>query len=244
MTSKSIHGAMAKAFAAIEGATKDTNNPFFKTKYADLSSVVAAIKPALVANGLWFRQVSHANDGGICIETIIGHESGEEISCGSLFVPAIKNDPQAYGSAMTYARRYSLQSAFGVCPEDDDGNAAAKAANDRINNPVKNEPAPRAAKLAGPFTSKTALWQAVRNFSHELHGCGDSDMLAAFLADKDSVALIKQCERDAPALLEGGDGLPEDYTPINALIKRMESDFELIEQHGDNDVRHVLEGKG
>jgi ERF superfamily len=120
----SIHKAMSKAFAAIEGATKDTNNPFFKTKYADLSSVVAAIKPALIANELWFRQVNHERDGGVCVETIVGHSSGGEISFGTLFVPASKNDAQAYGSALTYARRYSLQTAFGVCPEDDDGNAA------------------------------------------------------------------------------------------------------------------------
>jgi ERF superfamily len=120
----SIHKAMSKAFAAIEGATKDTNNPFFKTKYADLSSVVAAIKPALIANELWFRQVNHERDGGVCVETIVGHSSGGEISFGTLFVPASKNDAQAYGSALTYARRYALQTAFGVCPDDDDGNAA------------------------------------------------------------------------------------------------------------------------
>ena len=227
MTTK-IHAAMAKAFAAIEGATKDTNNPFFKTKYADLGSVVAAIKPALVANDLWFRQASHERDGGICIETIVGHASGEEISFGNLFVPAVKNDPQAFGSAMTYARRYSLQSAFGVCPEDDDGNAATKAANDRINNPVKNERA-KPEKLAGPYTSKTALWGAVRKFSSELHGCGDSDMLEAFLADKDSIALLAQCERDAPGLLRDSD-IP-DYVPLEELIANLRRDFENIENN-------------
>ncbi len=123
MTTK-LHASMAKAFAAIEGATKDTNNPFFKTKYADLSSVVAAIKPALVANDLFFTQASHERDGGVCVETFVHHADGGSMSFGSLFVPASKNDAQAYGSAMTYARRYSLQTAFGVCPEDDDGNAA------------------------------------------------------------------------------------------------------------------------
>jgi hypothetical protein len=57
----------------------------------------------------------------------------------------------------------------------------------------------------------------------------DSDMLEAFLTDKDSVALLAQCERDAPSLLHGGDGLPEEYTPINPLIAKMRSDFDLIE---------------
>lgn len=124
---KELFGAMAKAFAGIEGATKDANNPHFKTKYADLGAVVDAIKPALVANGLWFAQVSHEQSGGVCVETVLCHSSGQQMSFGKLFVPASKQDAQGYGSALTYARRYSLLTAFGVCPEDDDGNAAVAA---------------------------------------------------------------------------------------------------------------------
>lgn len=123
MTAK-LYAAMAKAFPDIEGASKDSNNPHFRSKYADLGSVVDAIKPALGKNALWFRQVNHRADGGVCVETFICHSSGEEVSCGELFVPASKNDAQGYGSALTYARRYGLMSAFGVAPEDDDGNAA------------------------------------------------------------------------------------------------------------------------
>lgn len=140
-----LHVAMAKAFAAIEGATKDTNNPFFKTKYADLSSVVAAIKPALVANDLFFTQAMHERDGGVCVETFVHHADGGSMSFGNLFVPASKNDAQAYGSAQTYARRYSLQTAFGVCPDDDDGNAAVthNKAQEASKKPIAsiNEPA-------------------------------------------------------------------------------------------------------
>lgn len=123
----SLHAAMAAAFPEIEGALKDSNNPHFKSKYADLSSVVDAIKPALVKNGLFFVQVNHEQQGGVCIETQVHHASGESFSFGKLFVPASKNDAQGYGSALTYARRYSLMTAFGVCPEDDDGNAASKS---------------------------------------------------------------------------------------------------------------------
>ena len=127
-----LHSAMAKAFGAIEGAKKDADNPAFKRdgknlKYADLESVVDAIKPALVANNLFFAQINHEQQGGVCIETIVCHEGGESMSFGKLFVPAGKNDAQGYGSALTYARRYSLMAAFGVCPEDDDGNAAVAA---------------------------------------------------------------------------------------------------------------------
>lgn len=119
--------AMSKAFPEIEGAIKDSNNPHFKSKYADLTSVVMAIKPALAKHGLFFRQATRPMDGGVCVETFICHKSGQEVSCGLFYAPALKQDAQGYGSALTYARRYSLSTAFGVCPEDDDGNAATQS---------------------------------------------------------------------------------------------------------------------
>jgi hypothetical protein len=116
---------MAQSFAAIEGAVKGKVNPAFRSKYADLSSVIDAIKPALVDNGLWFTQRTQRADGGVIVETVILHASGQSMSCGPLYMPATKQDAQGYGSALTYARRYSLMAAFGVPAEDDDGNAAA-----------------------------------------------------------------------------------------------------------------------
>ena len=122
---------MALAFAKIESATKGKVNPAFRSKYADLAAVVDAVKPALAEHGLWFRQITHPADGGVCVETVIHHSSGESLSCGPLFVPASKQDAQGFGSALTYCRRYSLMAAFGVPAEDDDGNAAvaSKPAN-------------------------------------------------------------------------------------------------------------------
>lgn len=122
---KQIYSAMAKAFAEFEGAKKDTTNPHFGKKYADLGSVMDAVKPALAKHGLWFFQRTIPDDKGVNVETIICHVSGEHIECGQLFVPAQRADAQGFGSALTYARRYSLQSAFGIAPEDDDGNAAS-----------------------------------------------------------------------------------------------------------------------
>lgn len=123
---KDLFAAMAKAFPEIEGASKDKNNPHFKSKYADLGAVVEAIKPALTKHELFFVQQTFDIQGGVCVETVICHSSGESMPLGKLFVPASKQDAQGYGSALTYARRYSLMTAFGVCPEDDDGNAASK----------------------------------------------------------------------------------------------------------------------
>lgn len=136
MTNAKLYDAMAKAFHEIEGASKDSLNPHFKSKYADLSSVVAAVKPALAKHGLWFRQMTHMVDGGVSIETFICHATGEEVSCGVLFTPASKNDAQAYGSALSYCRRYSLMTAFGVCPEDDDGNAASRPTPEKKAEPL------------------------------------------------------------------------------------------------------------
>lgn len=135
-TVKELAAAMAKARPLIEGAKKDKNNPAFKSKYADLSSVSEAIAGPIAQHGLSYVQVSHDRENAAVIETIILHSSGEWMGCGPVAVPVVKHDAHGYGSALTYARRYSLSAAFGVVPEDDDGNAAAKSAPTRIANPL------------------------------------------------------------------------------------------------------------
>ena len=126
---KELAAAMAKAQGQIKGAIKDSANPFFKSKYADLSSVVEAIREAFAANGLsYVQRVEPSEREEVRVETVILHASGEWLSCGWLALPVTKQDAQGFGSALTYARRYSLSAAAGVAPEDDDGNAATKAA--------------------------------------------------------------------------------------------------------------------
>lgn len=125
---KELFTALTKAQAEMLAASKDSANPFFKSKYADLNSVMGAVKPPLAKHGLAFVQRSAHLDNCACVETVIIHESGQEYPCGLVSVPVAKHDAQGYGSALTYARRYSLAAAFGVGAEDDDGNAAAKAA--------------------------------------------------------------------------------------------------------------------
>jgi hypothetical protein len=125
---KEIAAAYTKAQPKIEGAVKDKTNPAFRSKYADLGSVVDAIKGPLSEHGLAFVQCPHDADHAARVETVLIHESGEWMSLGEVTVPVTKIDAHGFGSALTYARRYGLLAAFGVAPEDDDGNGAAKAA--------------------------------------------------------------------------------------------------------------------
>lgn len=139
---KELSAAMAKAFGQIEGAVKGKTNPAFRSKYADLAAVTDAIKPALAEHGLWYRQVLHPVESGVCVETIIHHASGQSLACGPLHLPASKQDAQGYGSALTYARRYSLMAAFAVPAEDDDGQAAVQrspAAQKPVSGPDEVE---------------------------------------------------------------------------------------------------------
>ena len=137
---KLIATAMVKAQKEFGPALKSSTNPFFTSKYADLAACVEAVIDALNNNGIALIQKCHESDTGVNVETLLLHESGESLSCGVLHVPASKQDPQGYGSALTYARRYSLMAACGIAPEDDDGNAASRTAR----NPLDSIP-----KLAG-----------------------------------------------------------------------------------------------
>ena len=125
---KNLAPALVSACSEIDAAVKDSTNPHFKSKYADLSSVIDAVKKPLANNGLAFVQDVNSGDNCVSVTTIILHKSGESLSLSTISVPVSKADAQGYGSAITYAKRYSLQSALGVPSEDDDGNAAVAAA--------------------------------------------------------------------------------------------------------------------
>jgi hypothetical protein len=123
---KQIATALVKAQKAFGPALKTSTNPHFKSRYADLSNCVEAVIDALNDNGIYLMQKCYENQNGVTVETMFIHESGEMIECGILSVPATKMDAQGYGSALTYARRYSLMAACGIAPEDDDGNNASR----------------------------------------------------------------------------------------------------------------------
>ena len=123
---QAIAAALVKAQKEFGPALKTATNPHFRSKYAALDACVEAVIDALNNNGIFLMQYTHPCEDGVIVETMFIHESGEHMSGGRLHVPASKQDPQGYGSALTYARRYSLQAACGIAPEDDDGNAASK----------------------------------------------------------------------------------------------------------------------
>ena len=221
-----LHSAMARAFAEIEAATKDSTNPHFKSKYADLTSVIEAIKPALINNGLFFTQQPHPADDGVSVETFVHHKSGEKMSLGILYMPANKRDAQGFGSALTYCKRYGLQTAFGVPTEDDDGNAAVKTAN----RPTTGETPPnKRVKLDGPYTCPTQLMTAAREFVRTLEGIGDSDELHAFLETADAKAFCTQLERDMPAWWSTGEDMPAEFIPLEIRIANKKRELHELE---------------
>jgi len=119
-----ISPALVKAINAIESIKKSADNPFFKSKYANLESVIEAAHDALSANGLAVMQGPGPMDGNcITLTTRLIHESGEWIET-DFSLPAGKMDPQAAGSAITYARRYSLMAMLCIPAVDDDGEAS------------------------------------------------------------------------------------------------------------------------
>lgn len=123
-----IAPALVKAINAIEGVKKASTNPHFKSKYANLEGVIEAAHDALVANGLAVMQGPGPLDGNaLTLTTRIIHESGEWIET-DFSLPMAKADPQAAGSALTYARRYSLMAMLNIPAIDDDGEDASRPA--------------------------------------------------------------------------------------------------------------------
>lgn len=117
--------ALCLAQSQMSGAAKTATNPFFNKKYADLGEVIRCVKEPFTKNDLCFIQFPISEEGRAGVETTIMHKSGQWIS-HEFTVKCAKNDPQGFGSAITYAKRYGLQAACGIPSEDDDGNAASK----------------------------------------------------------------------------------------------------------------------
>jgi len=150
---KEIASALVKAQKEFGPALKTSTNPHFRNKYAALDACIEAVIDALNNNGIMLMQQTSLCEDGVIVETLFIHESGEMMGGGKLHVPAAKQDPQGYGSALTYAKRYSLQSACGIAPEDDDGEHATKSVQQKQAAPATPKPAAKApTKVEGKDT--------------------------------------------------------------------------------------------
>jgi hypothetical protein len=119
-----LAAALAKAQGEIKGALKTADNPFHKSKYADLASVWDACREPLSKNGLSVVQTTSNEESKILITTMLLHVSGQWIR-DTLAIKPKEDTPQGVGSTITYGRRYALSAIVGVAPEDDDGEAAS-----------------------------------------------------------------------------------------------------------------------
>jgi hypothetical protein len=140
---KSIAAAFVKAQADFGSVLKTSTNPHYRSKYAGLDACIDAVIDALHKHGIALMQRTLPCESGVTVETILVHTSGETMSGGPLHVPASKNDAQGYGSALTYARRYSITTMLGIAPEDDDGNAASRP----VTHEAPRKPTPRTTDL-------------------------------------------------------------------------------------------------
>ncbi|MGI9297060.1 MAG: ERF family protein [Gammaproteobacteria bacterium] len=213
-----LASALAKAQGQIKSALKDSTNPHFKSKYADLTAVWEACREPLSQNGLSIIQRGTGVNGVFVMRTRLLHSSGQWIEGD---VPCItgtnnKNEMQALGSAITYARRYGLMSMVGIAPDDDDGNATA----DQHTSQPAQEP------VIGALT-KTQLQKKMREFDSELRDCTDLSMLDGLLVGYRKE--ISQCRDDMPSWWYGGDDMPSDFVPMEDRVNNKRMDLEDIE---------------
>lgn len=127
-----IAPALLAAQQSIEGAAKSATNPHFKSRYTDLATLIEAIKPALNLAGIVFMQSPGGDGTGVTVTTRFLHSSGEWIE-DTIYLPVPQQTPQAYGSAITYAKRNALQSMTGTPSVDDDGEKASEPAKTKLS---------------------------------------------------------------------------------------------------------------
>jgi len=171
MENMKVCAALVKAQKAFGAVLKTKANPAFKSRYADLDACIDAVIDALNAEGIALVQRPLQCDDGVAVETLFVHESAEIFSGGVFQTPVVKKDPQGYGGALTYARRYGLMAACGLAPEDDDGNAAS-------NRGTQGQ-----AGSDKPAQERKAPEQRQPNQSRPKNGAHTAESLTALVAD-------------------------------------------------------------
>lgn len=158
-----LSASLAKAQGQFEAVLKQAENPYFKSEYADLATVIKATRRALSDNGIALVQSPQVDDSRklVIITTLLAHDSGEWMS-GELAIPVgAKWDAQTVGSAVSYGRRYALQSFLSVAGQDDDGNeATGRAAEDRRSKGTDGPE--KGGRTINPVQQR-GFWSAVKN---------------------------------------------------------------------------------
>ena len=219
---KELATALVAAQAEMPVVPKEADNPFFKSKYADLASITKMVQPILAKHGLAFTQTMEDVETGVGIRSTLIHKSGQYISGIVRMVP-VKNDPQGIGSAITYARRYSLSAILGLATEEDDDGAAASgttvAKGKTPNMAEKKKDATTLDKARGVYMKYSELgWKKDQILSEFSEITGKSDVNK--FTDDDVVKLenklsllskAKEIEKETGGevvLVKGGDTIP------------------------------------
>jgi hypothetical protein len=183
-----LAASLAVAQGAMSVAIKDSTNPHFRSKYADLASVIDAVRPHLSANGICFVQEPTTEAGMVVVETTLYHKSGQWIS-SKLSVACKDLSPQPVGSATTYARRYALMAICGIAPAEDDDGESAQGRPQPLRPPLPPKAPPAEPKSEAPTgkpfprqTDKPELIDAVRSEINALNLGQDSTRLARVAA--------------------------------------------------------------
>lgn len=164
---KSLALALCEAQKKMGLAKKTSENPFFKSKYADLASVWDAIRIPFTENGFSISQFTETKDNQACVSTLLLHVSGEWLK-SELVLPTIRYDkdknpipldPQAFGSALSYARRYALAAICGVATEDDDSEGAMGRKTDSIKPKTETKISPEPKKPKLPTQAHKDAWK-------------------------------------------------------------------------------------
>ena len=209
--------ALVNVQGSIKAAKKDSENPYFKSKYADLGAVWDSCREPLHKNGLAVIQTTKVVGDKVALVSTLAHTSGEWIR-GELLLMPVKNDPQGVGSALTYGRRYSLAALLGiVADEDDDGNAASHPQNretPRKSNPTSLPDVVKDAHSNGPAVESanllTSRFLAPEMFTSK-KGQGywrtmDSDGAKLFIFDeKVAAAISAKAEKEITVEIETND---------------------------------------
>ena len=203
----SIRKALVAAMADISNPKNNAKNPHFRSTYADLTAVLGVVRPSLSEHGLAVLQTLQITDDegdplpgttgqtptvASVLHTTLIHESGEELDLGMYPIRPQKPDPQGVGSAITYARRYSLMAAFGLGAEDDDGNAASAPASRGAVERVR-----RATTRNGKPKQPTVDWATMEGVIREAPSQEALAKVAAQLKELDTVpASIRRLWKD------------------------------------------------